>query len=119
MRASNGGWTGVGYQFSLPSATVYKSISFQAYVKGFLSIPTNYIGIQNFKTCAPSYGWHEECFERWEAGGSGSGVPEWHWTSGSTTTNRTGRTARGMVSVYSGTAYVYKVRMKVVVGVLK
>ena len=119
MRASSGSWTGAGYQFSLPSATVYKSISFQAYTKGGLSVPTNYIGIQNFKTCAPSYGWHEECFERWRAIGSSTGRPVWAGTSGSVTNNRTGRTARGIISVYYGTVYVYKVRMKVVVGVLK
>ena len=119
VRASSGSWAGAGYQFTLPSATVYKSISFQAYVKGALSVPTNWIGIQNFNACALSYGWYEDCFERWEAIGSSSGVPEWHWTSGSTTTNRTGRTARGMVSVYYGSAYVYKVRIKVTIGVLK
>lgn len=119
IRASNGSWAGAGYQFTLPSATLYKSISFQAQVKGALSVPTNWIGIQNFKTCALSVGWVEDCFERWEAIGSGSGQPEWHWTSGSATNNRTGRTARGIVSVYYGTVYVYKVRMKVTIGVLK
>jgi len=119
LRASNGSWAGAGYQFTLPSATLYKSISFQAQVKGALSVPTNWIGIQNFTTCPLSSTWYEECFERWEAIGSGSGVPEWHWTSGSPTHNRTGRTARGLVSVYYGTAYIYKVRMKVTIGVLK
>jgi hypothetical protein len=119
VRASSGSWAGAGYQFTLPSATLYKSISFQAYVKGALSVPTNWIGIQNFKTCAISTKWYEDCFERWEAIGSGSGVPEWHWTSGSVSNNITGRTARGLVSVYFGSAYVYKVRMKVTIGVLK
>lgn len=118
MRVSSG-WTGVGYQFTLPSAAAYKSISFQAYTKAGLSVPQNYIGIQNFKTCAPSYGWHEECFERWRAIGSSSGGLVWRATSGSVTTNRTGSTARGLISVYSGTVYVYKVRIKVVIGVLK
>lgn len=118
LRASSGSWAGAGYQFSLPSAIVYRSIAFQAYVKGPLSVPTNLIGMQNFKLCSLSV-WNEGCFDHWAAAGSSSTSPTWRTSSGSANNNRTGRTARGMLSVYFGTVYVYKVRIKVVIGVLK
>ena len=119
LRASYGSWAGAGYQFSLPSATVYKSIAFQVYVKSPLATVQNYIGIQNFKTCSVGAGWDETCFDHWRSIGSSSSSPVWMTSSGSANNNRSGRTARGMISVYYGTAYVYKARIKVVVGVLK
>ena len=119
LRASSGGWAGAGYQFSLPSAIVYRSIAFQAYVKSPLTVPPNTIGIQNFKTCPISTGWNEGCFDHRAGIGTSSSSLVWKTSTGSATNNRSGRTARGMVSVYVGTVYVYKVRIKVVIGVLK
>ena len=119
LRASSGGWAGAGYQFSLPSAISYRSIAFQAYVKSPLTVPPNTIAIQNFKTCSISAGWNEGCFDHHAGIGTSSSSLVWKTSTGSATNNRYGRTARGMVSVYSGTVYVYKVRIKVVIGVLK
>jgi hypothetical protein len=114
------GWAGVGYQFTLPSATVYRSVAFQAHVKGRLSAPPNLIGMQNFKRCGLTTAWSESCFDHWEAAGVDNiaGVG-WVTSSGSVNNNLLGRTVRGMISGNSGTLYVYQVRVKVVVGVLR
>jgi flagellar hook capping protein FlgD len=119
LRVTSGGWAGAGYQFSLPSATVYRSLAFQAYVKGSGGVPPNELGMQNFKTCSISSGWHESCFDHWGYGGAHPFYPIWRSTSGSPTNNRSGRDVRGLFSVNYGTVYVYKVRVKVVFGVLK
>ena len=115
-----GGWVGVGYQFTIPAATVYKSIAFQVYTNAILSVPPNDIGMQNFETCPTLSGdWSLGCFDQLESIGRDSGALTWRSTSGSVTANRTDRTVRGMVSVYSSTVYIYKVRVKVVYGVLE
>jgi hypothetical protein len=113
-------WAGVGYQFTLPSATVYKSLWFQIYVKGGLTAPANEFGMQNFKECPLTVGdWNAACFDRWEgAVGAPSGAPAWASTAGSVTFNRSGRTVRGLVSVNAFTVYVYKARVKLVYAVL-
>jgi hypothetical protein len=104
-------WAGVGYQFTIPSATVYKSISFQVYAKGVFGAAPNEIGLQNFATCPYSTAWNEYCFDHRRALGGSS----FYWVSapGSITYNRYGRTVRGIVSVYYGTYYIYKARVKV------
>jgi hypothetical protein len=113
------GWAGVGYQFTLPSAAIYKSIAFQAYLKGPVSTPRNRLGMQNYKTCSPSYGWIETCFDRWVTAGTSSANAVWRTATGTVTNHRWGRNVRGMVSTNHGAVSIYKVRIKVVVGVLK
>jgi len=104
------GYVVAGWQFTLPSATVYKALKFQAYVKGVRST-NNLVAAQNFKTCPLSSSWFIECFDHAAViGGSGTA---WYSTTISPTYNRSGRTARGMVIVQSSTIYVYKVRMYV------
>jgi hypothetical protein len=46
-------------------------------------------------------------------------VTTWKTSTGHPNHNRTGRTVRGMLSVYSSTVTIYKVRIKVVVGTLQ
>ncbi len=43
----------------------------------------------------------------------------WYSTSGSVTSNRSGHYVRGRVLVQAGTAYVYKVQVKVTYGLLQ
>ncbi len=104
-------WAGVGYQFTIPSATVYKSISFQAYVKGVFYTAPNAIGLQNFSICPYSSTWNEGCFDHWR--GLGGWSVYWVSAPGSPTYNRYGRTVRGIASVHLGTFYIYKARVKV------
>jgi hypothetical protein len=113
------GWVGVGYQFTLPSATIYKSIAFQVYEKGSPSSPGTFIGISNFHTCIySSTNWNEACFDHWKAIGHSPLTTMWFSTSGSPTDSRYLRTVRGIVSAYSGTHTIYKARVKVVYQVL-
>jgi hypothetical protein len=110
------GFVVAGWQFTLPSATVYKSLKFQAYVKGVRST-FNVIAGQNFKACPLSAGWNVGCFDH--ALGIGGSGTAWYSTTLSPTNNRSGRTARGLVLVQSSTVYVYKVRMYVVYQTLQ
>jgi len=113
------GWVGVGYQFTLPSATIYKSLAFQVYEKGAPSSPGTFIGIGNFHTCIySSTNWDEACFDHWKTIGHSPLTTMWFSTSGSATDNRYLRTVRGIVSAYSGTHTIYKARVKVVYQVL-
>lgn len=115
------GWVGVGYQFTLPTAVVYKSIAFQVYSKGPISVPPNMIGMQNFRTCPLAGGaWNEACFDRWAGLGSSSGTTAiWQFASGSLTTNLSGRTVRGLVSVASSTHTIYTARIRVIYQILQ
>lgn len=115
------GWVAVGYQFTLPAAVVYKSIGFQVYGKGPLSAPQKQIGLQNFRTCPLASGaWDEACFDRWAVIGSSSSTTRiWQSTSGSVTTNLSGRTVRGLVAVPISTHTVYSARVRVVYGILE
>jgi FlgD Ig-like domain len=115
------GWVGIGYGFTLPSAAVYSSMSFQVYNKGYLGAPLNQIALQNFHVCAYSAtaDWDMSCFDHFNAVGSGAGAKFWDKASGNVTTNRSGTRVRGIVSVNNGTLYVYSVRLKVVYKVLQ
>ena len=108
--AGSDGFVLAGWQFVLPSATVYKSLKFQVYAKSPAS-PFNQIGGQNFSWCALSSTWYGDCFDHFVA--IRSSTTAWYSTSLSPTYNRTGRTARGILAVQYGTVYVYKVRVYV------
>jgi hypothetical protein len=113
------GWVGVGYQFTLPSAAIYKSIRFEVYSKGPRAVPPKNVGAQNFHTCPLTSGaWDEGCFDHWSVLGSTGTVAIWQGANASVTTNRAGRTVRVMVSVQYSTQTVYKARVKVVYGIL-
>jgi hypothetical protein len=115
---SGSSWAGVGYQFTLPSATVYRYLTLQVYSKMPLWAAPNHFGLQNFHTCAYSSTWHEECFDHWGSVGNDTNTLTWKSAGGSPSVNRYGRTVRGMVGIYAGTAYIYKVRIKLTYGVL-
>jgi hypothetical protein len=108
--AGSDGFVLAGWQFALPSATVYKSLKFQVYAKSPAS-PFNQIGAQNFSWCALSSTWYADCFDHFLP--IRSSTTAWYSTSLSPTYNRTGRTVRGMIAVEYGTVYVYKVRVYV------
>jgi hypothetical protein len=117
------GWVGVGYQFTLPSAPVYRSIAFQVYSKSVSGVPPNTIKMHNFRKADCGYtattsGWREACFDRVKSIGN-TGSTAWYSTTGSTTYNRHERVVRGMVAVQHGTVYLYKVRVRVVYAVLQ
>jgi hypothetical protein len=128
--SSSGGWVrlhgvwpdgpvAAGWQFTLPSATIYKSIAFQVYAAGPRGIG-NEIGLQNFKTCPLTTGpWNAACFDHLAGLGNLTTSATWMSASGSVTNNITGHTARGTAIVAIGTETIYKVRIRLVYGVLQ
>jgi hypothetical protein len=114
------GWAVAGWQFTLPSAVVYRSIAFQAYVRGGWWAAPNDFALQNFRTCPLASGpWDYACFDH--EVGLGLDYPFYGWESvpGSATTNRSGRTVRAAASVVAGTFLITSVRVKVTYGVLR
>lgn len=111
-----GDWAGIGWEFSLPTATMYKAVSFGVY--GTTNIPPARFGAQNFAVCA--YGastWYDSCFDHFNYVAFSLA---WASTTLSATANVSGHYVRGMVSTgYLGTARIYKVRVVVTYGVLK
>jgi hypothetical protein len=113
------GFVVAGWQLTLPSATVYRSLSFQVYGKAHTGIPMTQIGVQNFVTCGYSSSWYESCFDHWHWMGTAAASLVWTSTSAHANFNRSGRTVRGMIDVPYGTAYVYRVRFKVTYATLQ
>ena len=107
-----------GWEFAIPSATVYKSIKFRAYAKAVWSTSGSWIALQNFTSCARSSRWDVRCFDH-EAGIGNQGTLSWYTTKGSISANRSGRYVRGLALVQFATGYVYKVQVVVTYGVLK
>lgn len=113
LRAA-GGWVGVGWQFTLPTATTYKSLSVGLY--GSSAIPIGHFGAQNFSWCAFTSTWYEGCFDHMTGMRSTTG---WSSRAVSPTYNRYGHAVRLSYSQYSGASHIYKVRLIVTYGILK
>ena len=119
--AAGSGWAIGGWEFYIPAATVYNSVSVQVYSKARLSAPPTYIGIQNFASCPRVGGtWFDTCFTRWASVGNAANSLAWYGTSGTASSAyRSGRYVRGIVVVEYGTVYVYKARARIVYQVLE
>jgi hypothetical protein len=115
LTAGDGGWAAAGWEFRLPAAFGYKSVSFEIDAKGGLSAPPNRFAIQNFERCARTNDWNESCFERWTSVGNNPPSRRWYATSASGSASyRSPAYVRGIVHVGFGTVYVYTARAKVV-----
>ena len=115
---SSGNPAMAGYSFTLPSATVYSSITFQIYATGPTSLPKSQIGLQNMSWCPDLSGdWNIACFDHWRSW-SGTSVA-WHSAPGSASLNRKVTKVRGAIYSSHGTVTVRKVRVKVVYRVLQ
>jgi len=119
LNPGSAGWALAGWEFVLPSATVYKSVTFQVYAKARGSAPPTYIAMQDFTTCARSSTWYDTCFDRYRAIGNASGALAWYQTGSTSAANRSGRYVRGLVDAGYGSTYVYKARVKVVYAILR
>ena len=111
---ARGGWAGVGWQLTLPSAAVYSTLSIGMY--GSTGAPLGYMSAQNFTWCGYSSTWDISCFDRSTAIHP---TTSWATRSISTSANRHGRYVRIAVSQYIGSTKVYKVRAVVKYGILK
>ena len=103
----------IGWQFTLPSAAIYKGMWFQAYGRSVL-IPGAELGPWDFRGCGLSTTWLTSCVSSW----AGMGPTNGWYSKGMTSWNRSGRYVRGIVRA-TGSAVVYKARIKVVYGILK
>jgi len=119
LTAGSGGWAGAGWQFTLPSATVYGTIAFRVYAKTGWSVPPKMMGVQDFTVCPYVAGtdWVESCFANWSTLGNSGSTTAWYSTTVDAK-NRSGTIVRGMVSNPYGTTYVYKAQVRVTYATL-
>lgn len=111
----------IGWSFTLPSATVYKSLVLSVYGQN-----TSYVGSRglrlggwDFRFCAITAAWNSRCVPS-NVALKGFGEIRWTSTTLSTTYDRHGHTVRGVVFATPGSSgKVSTVRLKVTYGVLK
>jgi hypothetical protein len=105
-----------GWQFTLPTATVYKSLTFSVYGRS-TSVAGGSFGGQDFTRCPYSTSWSINCVIRKSSVGS---TLKWWPRALSPTAERYGRAVRGYVFANpGGVVEVGKVSLKVTYGVLK
>jgi hypothetical protein len=106
----------IAWQFTVPAATVYKSMVFSVYGRS-RTVPGGSIGAQDFAVCPYSTYWSPTCVTRSADLGISTA---WYSRSLHTTYDRHGRYVRGYAwADYAGTAQVSRARLKVTYGVLK
>jgi hypothetical protein len=105
----------IGWQFTLPSATIYKSLVFQVYGRS-LRVPGASLGGWDTRRCGWSAPWSPNCVGSW---GSLGFTTAWYSRTLSPTYNRSGPYVRGIAATTYGSGVVYKVRLKVVYGILR
>ena len=121
-----GGWVGVGYEFVLPAAEIYRSLRFLISTRytelpQMMLTPPNEIGMQRFDddgVCAYRTTWLPECFEHWDDI-AWSTSTHWEDTERGGTDNIHDRRVRGLVSVFDGRLYIYAARVRVAYAVLE
>ena len=111
------GWAAVGYQFTLPSATVYKNMKLAVYAStNGSTLGSPKLRAQDFSRCAYKAGtdWNDACFDTLKHL-SFSTV----WTSAPVTNRyRHVHVVRGTVTTVASTR-VWKARLTVTIGVLR
>jgi hypothetical protein len=105
----------IGWQFTMPSATIYKSIVFQLYGKS-VAVPGIEIGGWDIRRCFFAASWSPSCVGSWSGVGF---TTNWYSKTLSATYSRSGRTVRTFAETTYGSGLVSKVRLKVVYGVLR
>lgn len=115
-------WAGVGWQFTLPSASVYNWFYVRIYGRHSGGPGVSHIGAQRFTTCpySSTATWYETCFNAWATVPVTSGTTLYYYrTPGLTSDYRSGTTVRLMMSTTGGTIYAYKAELRVSYGILK
>jgi hypothetical protein len=108
-----------GWLFTVPGATVYKSMTFKAYAKHTRTTgDTTRLGLQDFTKlypCVPDIAalWPVGCFGGFHAVGNTSGTTAWFATAGLGNNYRWGHTVRGIVFATKKVTYVYRVQLVV------
>jgi hypothetical protein len=104
-----------GWQFTLPSATLYRALTFQVYGHS-VNVPGADLGGWDVRRCAWAAPWSPDCVGSWGAIGFSTA---WYSRGLSVTYNRSGRYVRAFAATSYGSGVVYKVRLKVTYGILK
>lgn len=113
------GSAGVGYAFTVPAATIYKSIRFEVLGRGNLVAGAGTeVGVQDWTLCT---GWDDSCVDTWSGGPAAYG---WEGIKVPGTRHVSSRHVRGYVEVwtYGGISKwedIRDVRAIVVYGILK
>jgi hypothetical protein len=102
------------WQFTLPSAQVYKSLKVQIYGRS-ITIPGVSIGTQDVRRCAFTATYSPNCVATWIGMGY---TTNWYTRVPSPTYNRSGRYVRAF-AVANGTGAVSKARLYVTYALLK
>lgn len=105
--------TWAGWSFTLPSATIYKGLTF--YIYGRDTLGTGGFGPQDFTQCSSSY-WSPNCVTRWKTFPTSYA---WKGVTGSVTKDRSGRTVRLYAWGGYGNTVIKYGRVKVTYQVLK
>jgi flagellar hook assembly protein FlgD len=115
-------WAGVGYELTIPSATIYKWMYVRIYGRHSGVGGETELGAQNFSTCAYSTTatWYDSCFASWVSIPGTTGTTKYYYrTPGLTSSYRSGTKVRLLVSSSGGTTYIYKAEVRIQYQVLK
>jgi hypothetical protein len=125
LRATSDGFSyaAAGWQYTLPSAAVYKTIVAKFYGRRSGGSGTNALGAQRFDWSGCAYhatgDWNINCFQHTLNIPSTSGTTLHTYKSGALNSHvRSGRKVRLDVLTLGGTIYVYKMSVVVTYGVL-
>jgi Bacterial Ig-like domain (group 3)/FlgD Ig-like domain len=123
LRAPDVGWdwAGAGWQFTIPSATIYTSLKVKIYGRHSGPNTSTDLGAQNFAICPykPKADWNIGCSSGTVYIPATSGTKlYWYSTGALSSSFRAGKVVRAMVSTVGGTTYIYKARVTVKYGVL-
>lgn len=121
------GYAQVAYTFTLPSAVVYKSVTFKVYAKHVWSTgdETKMGARLDWISTYPTYCGNPDngpaplgCFGGWRGLGNSAGTTAWFATSALGSSYTSGRLFQGLVHGVGRTTYVYKAQVVVVYGVM-
>ena len=122
LKGGSSGYAIAGWEMKLPSATIYKSLSFKVYAKSAWTVPANSIAAQNFNECARSTSstWNDSCFDRWTTLGGPYGTDyRWYSVKLSPGANRSGAYVRGLAVSDFSLLTIAKARFTVVYQTLE
>lgn len=105
----------IGWQFSIPSATIYRSMTLRVY--GVTGVPPAVFGAWDFRSCSAAAPWSPSCVSRTR---NLSYTLGWASLGLSTVNNRSGHLVRAFVfAPYLSSGAVSMVALKVTFGILR
>ena len=113
-------FAGVGWQFSIPDASIYESVVIKILARRSGGPGANELSAQNFDRCAYTSKWKTNCFDEVSNIPATSGTTRYVYKSTNLGSEyRAGRKVRALVSTTGGTIWVYEVSVVVKYGILR